>query len=149
MNEDAIEMVTNALAERIKTTTGADVFVDGAKLGVTPGSFELPCGTEAKLSIKKPTFVAADRSITPAADQPNKLVLKLAKMMASLKVTSAPAGATIMTGGKSLGVTPTTIKLPWGEPVTLTLTKPGFATDVEKTTPRPGATIRVTLKKKK
>ena len=135
--------------EIASTPPGAEIMLGDTKLGVTPGSFELPCGSEAKLSIKKATFTTADRSITPAPDQPNKLVLKLTKLIVSLKVTSTPAGATITSGGKSLGVTPTTIKLPMGDAATLTLTKPGFATHVEKTTARPGATIRVTLKKKK
>ena len=56
--------------------------------------------------------------------------------MFSVKVTSTPAGATITAGGKSMGVTPTTIKLPGFEPTSITLTKPGFAPETSRVTPK-------------
>jgi len=138
------------IVEVTTTPAGADVLVGKQKLGVTPGSFELPCGSEAKLTIKKASYATADRMIKPAADQPNKLVVKLPRQSSQVKVTSSPPGATVKGGGKTLGVTPTTIQLPAGEPTTLTLTKPGFQSDSERVTPKPnGSSLHVTLKKKR
>jgi hypothetical protein len=132
------------------TPTGADVYLDKRKLGTTPTSFELPCATEAKLTLRKKSFPNTNKSFTPVAGKANKLTIKLAKAMLQVKVTSTPAGATITAGGKSLGVTPTTIKLPGFEPTALTLTKPGFAPDTQRVNPKQNNTSHhVTLKKGK
>jgi hypothetical protein len=130
------------------TPTGADVYVDKQKLGTTPTAFELPCGTEAKLTLRKKSFPNTNRSFTPVAGKANQVVIKLAKTMFQVKVTSTPAGATITAGGKSLGVTPTTIKLPGFEATALTLTKPGFAAETQRVNPKQNnASHHVTLKK--
>lgn len=130
--------------------SGADVYVDKQKLATTPGKIELPCGVEARLSLRKKSYPNTVRSFTPAADKSNRVLIKLSKPMVSVKVTSMPAGATIMAGGKSLGVTPTTIKLPANEATSLTLTKPGFASDTQRVSPKQNnATHHVMLKKGK
>jgi hypothetical protein len=129
---------------------GADVLLAATKLGTTPGTFELPCGAESKLTLKKSRFLNTARTVKPAAGKPNKILVKLGKQMFQVKVTSTPAGATITAGGKSMGVTPTTIKLPGYEPTSITLTKPGFAKDVTRVTPKSNnASHRVVLKKGK
>ncbi|HEX5059471.1 MAG TPA: PEGA domain-containing protein [Kofleriaceae bacterium] len=129
--------------------TGADIYVDSKKLGTTPDTIDLPCGTESKLSLKKKSFPNTLRAFTPTAGKANKLLIKLTRTLVSVKVTSTPAGATITAGGKSMGVTPTTIKLPQGEPTAITLSKPGYAKDTQKVSPRSGASHHVTLKKGK
>jgi hypothetical protein len=132
------------------TPPGADVYLDKQKLGTTPGSFALPCGTESKLSLRKKSFPNTLRAFTPNADKPNKLSVTLSKPTFSVKVTSTPAGATITAGGKTMGVTPTTIKLPGFTPTALTLTKFGYTTDTSRVTPKQNnASHHVTLKKGK
>jgi hypothetical protein len=128
--------------------TGADVLLGKRKLGTTPGSFELPCGTESTLTLKKTKFVATTKSITPSADKTNKLAVKLGKVMFSMKVTSTPAGATITVGGKNAGVTPATVKVPGFEASSITIAKSGFASDTSKVTAKSnGQSHHVTLKK--
>ena len=84
------------------------------------------------------------------AGKANRVLIKLAKPQFQVKVTSTPAGATITAGGKSLGVTPTTIKLPGFESTALTLTKPGFAPDTQRVNPKQNnASHHVTLKRGK
>jgi hypothetical protein len=127
--------------------TAADVYLAKAKIGVTPMAFELPCGTESVLTLKKVKFTATDKAITPAAGKANKVTVKLGVPMFSLKVTSTPSGATITIAGKSAGVTPTTVKVPSGVS-TITLSKPGYASDVEKVNAKAnGQSHHVTLKK--
>jgi PEGA domain-containing protein len=64
-------------------------------------------------------------------------------------VTSTPEGATITVGGKVVGITPTTIKLPAFAPTTITLTKEGFLPDTQKLAPRANNVAHsVTLKKR-
>jgi hypothetical protein len=127
---------------------GADIYVDQQKLGTAPRTIELPCGTETKLTLKKKSFPTTPRLVTPVAGKANKLVVKLAKTLFSVKVTSTPAGATITSGKKSVGVTPTTIKLPAYEASSITLKKPGYAPDTQRVNPKRNNTSHhVTLKK--
>jgi len=128
--------------------TGADVYLAKTKLGTTPGTFDLPCGAPSTLSLKKPKFLATDKTFTPSADKPTKVVVKLGKTMLSLKVTSSPSGATITINGKSAGVTPATVKVAGFEANTITLSKPGFAKDTQRVTPKNnGQAHHVVLKK--
>ncbi|HUS27803.1 MAG TPA: PEGA domain-containing protein [Kofleriaceae bacterium] len=128
--------------------TGADIYLAKAKVGTTPFSLELPCGTAATLTLKKARFLATDRTFTPSAVKANKITIKLGKTMFSLKVTSNPSGATITIGGKSAGVTPTTVKVAAFESSAITLSKPGFATDTQRVTPKQnGQAHHVVLKK--
>jgi hypothetical protein len=116
-------------------------------LGTTPGKFELPCGVETKLYVRKDRFIGTIKTVTATAETP-PVVIKLAPAVFSVKVTSTPSGATITVGGKSMGVTPTTIKLPAFATSTITITKDGFAPDSEKVAPRVNnAAHHVTLKK--
>ncbi|NVB83823.1 MAG: PEGA domain-containing protein [Kofleriaceae bacterium] len=127
---------------------GADVLLDSNKLGTTPGTFELPCGTESKLTLKKTRFLSTPRTIKPSSTKTNKVLVKLNKQTFQVKVTSTPAGATITAGGRSMGVTPTTIRLPGYEPTAITLTKPGYSKDVGRVTPKGNNTSHhVVLKK--
>lgn len=127
---------------------GADVYIDGKKLGTTPGTFELPCGTQEKLSLRKSRFANTIKSFTPLAGKPNKLTVRLRRDLFQVKVTSTPAGATITARGRQLGVTPTTIKLPAYDTTSITLTKSGYTTETSRVTPRSNnGSHHVTLKK--
>ena len=115
---------------------GADVYQADKKLGTTPLSLEMPCGVEAKVTLRKAKFINTARSFTPADGKANKVVVKLAKTTFTLKVTSSPAGATISVGGRSMGVTPAQIRLPAYESVAILVSKPGFAADSKTVTPK-------------
>jgi hypothetical protein len=134
--------------EVASTPPGADVIVDKTVLGQTPNTFQLPCGTEVKLLVKKSKFIGVTKSVTPGPDTA-PIKVTLAAAVFSVKVTSTPAGATITVGGKQMGVTPTTIKIPAFASSTITLTKDGFQPDTQKLAPRQNnLPYHVTLKKK-
>src|SRR5205823_4062296 len=106
---------------------GAEVTIDETTvLGTAPGTFPLPCGTETKLVLRKQRYANATKAVTPTAEG-EKVTIHLPRVAFQVKVTSAPAGATITVGGKVVGVTPTTIKLPAFETSTITLAKDGFS----------------------
>jgi hypothetical protein len=127
---------------------GADVYLDKQKLGTTPAKLELPCGAETKVSLRKAKFANTVRAFTPQTGKPNKFIYKLIRNTFSVKITSTPSGATIKAGGKTVGVTPTTIKLPAFESSSITLIKAGFSTDTQKVAPRQNnVSHHVTLKK--
>jgi hypothetical protein len=127
---------------------GADVLLGKQKLGTAPGTFELPCGSESKLTLRKRSFTKEVRSFTPSPAKSNQLVVRLGRHMISVKVTSTPAGATITAGGRSVGVTPTTIRLPASGSSTIRLTKPGYAAETKRLSVRQKkGTVHVTLKR--
>ncbi len=127
---------------------GADVLLGKQKLGTAPGTFELPCATKTKVTLRKRAYATTVRAFTPIANRANKLVVRLGRNTFSVKVTSTPAGATIKLGRRSMGVTPTTIRLPAHDTSTIKLTKPGYATVTQRITPkRNNSSQHVTLKR--
>ncbi|MGE5186086.1 MAG: PEGA domain-containing protein, partial [Acidobacteriota bacterium] len=120
--------------EVMTSPPGAQIFDEHKPLGTTPATLELPCGVEAKLTVHKSGFFSNQKIVKPGID--SKLEVSLVRAIFSMKVTSMPAGATITVGGKSMGVTPTTIKLPAYTPATITVTKDGYAPDTQKVSPR-------------
>jgi PEGA domain len=72
----------------------------------------------------------------------------LPKPMFSVKVSSTPPGATITVAGKNVGITPTTVRLVAFEVSTLTLTRDGYATELQRITPKTNnQTVHANLKK--
>jgi len=130
------------------TPPGADVYLDSKKLGATPLDTQLPCGIEAKLTLKKAKFINTAKSFTPVDGKGNKVVVKLAKTTFNVKVTSSPAGATITVGGRSMGVTPASIRLPAFEAAAIIVSKPGFKTDSKTVTPKNNNTSHHVILKK-
>ena len=125
---------------------GAQIADEATTLGTTPTTLSLPCGVEAKLTIRKSGFFTNQKTIKPGTD--NKLEVALVRAVFSVKVTSMPAGATITIAGKPAGVTPTTIKVPAFSASTITVTKDGYASDTQKIAPRSNNTAHhVTLKR--
>ena len=131
------------------TPTGAEIVRDKEVIGTTPADLVLPCNEAVKLVFRKARFANAGRTITPKPEGV-KLRVPLARAMLSVKVTSAPPGATIFLEGKSLGVTPGVIKLPAFESSTLLISKPGFANENQRITPKQNnQAVHVTLKKRR
>jgi hypothetical protein len=128
--------------------SGAEILGRAAKvIGTTPQKVALPCGTKVELTIRKGRLAPVTRTITPTAAGV-KLRVALVKQIVQVKVSSTPAGATITLNGRSLGVTPTTVKVPAFEPSTLIIAKDGYATGTEKVSPKvSGGSVHATLKK--
>lgn len=139
---------STCFAEVSSVPTGAQIVLDRTNvIGTTPRKVALPCGDKVELLIRKRRLVPATRSITPTPEGV-KLKVALAKQMYLVKVSSTPSGATVTMNGKSLGVTPTTVKLPAFEASTLALSKDGHATATAKVTPRSnGAAVHTALTK--
>jgi hypothetical protein len=134
-------------ADVSSTPSGAEIVVDDAVLGTTPQAVPLPCGAPVDLEIRKAHLVAVTRTVTPAPGHV-KVRVALTKQLALIKVSSAPEGATVTLNGRSLGVTPTTVKVPALESSTLTITKPGYETQTERVSPRSsGTSVRVQLRR--
>jgi serine/threonine protein kinase len=70
----------------------------------------IPAGREAVVEVRKSGFKRSDMKITAAAGaEPLRRNVKLDVLQFSLQVGSEPKGASIVLGGKEMGVTPATV----------------------------------------
>lgn len=131
-----VATATDCTVDVATVPAGVEVSLDKTVLGTTPFQATLPCGVESRLTFKKTRFVTATRAVTPKSEGQKPLKVALAKVTFTVKVSSSPAGATILLGTKSLGVTPAAVKLPAFETSTLTIKKDGYQPDTQKITPK-------------
>ena len=125
----------------------AEVTIGSDAKGPTPVTVTVPCGAAQKITLKKARYQTMTRDVTP---KPNAKPIRiaLARTTFTVKVSSSPPGATVTLGGKTLGMTPTTVKVPAFEASTLKIAKDGYAPEMQKVTPKNNASsISVTLKK--
>lgn len=127
---------------------GADIVIDQTTvIGTTPQRVSLPCGREVELVIRKPRLVQVARAVTPTPEGA-PVQVTLGGQSVPVKVSSTPPGATVTLNGKSLGVTPTIVKLPAFETSMLVIARDGYEPESEKVTPKAGgATVHSALKK--
>jgi hypothetical protein len=91
--------------------------------------------------------VPATHTITPTPAG-TAVQFVLVRQTFLVKVSSNPPGATVTLGGKSLGVTPTMIKVPAFESSTLSIAKDGYEIETEKVAPKTnGTAVHSVLKK--
>jgi len=97
--------------------------------------------------IRKARLLSTTRTVTPTPEGA-KLRVALVHPTFQVRVSSNPPGATITLNGKSLGVTPTTVKVPAFEASTLTLTKEGYVPEAEQVAPKSnGVSVNAALRK--
>ncbi len=143
-----VPVAKECFVEVTSVPPGAEVLRDTAVLGTTPAKVPLPCGDEVKLTIRKLRFASMIRPAT-ATEEGSKLRVLLQKLMFSIKVSSQPAGASVSLNGKSVAVTPSTMKIPAFELATITFSKDGYAVESFKVTPKQNnQTVHAQLKKK-
>jgi hypothetical protein len=133
----------------VTSPTEAAIFDDhNLRLGTSPAQVKVPCG-QTRLILRKDTYAETMRAVTATTGATAKLRAALVHASLSVKVSSTPAGATVSVGGKSKGVTPTTMQLPMLEASTIVFMKDGFATESEKIVPRQAnQAVHVQLKRK-
>ena len=98
-----VRAVTNITSE----PTGAEIFVDGQSRGRTPLHLDLPARSH-ELSAHLDGWRDQQQKIDVVAQRDNAMHFVFAN--GSVKITSAPGGATVMANGKDLGQTPLVIE---------------------------------------
>jgi PEGA domain len=127
---------------------GAEIVLDQASvIGTTPQRIALPCGHPVELLVRKPHLVPSTHTITPTPEGA-AVQFVLVRQTFLVKVSSTPPGATVTLGSKSLGVTPTMVKVPAFESSTLSIAKDGYETESETVAPRGNGTAVHTVLKK-
>ncbi|AJC73629.1 hypothetical protein AJ81_04750 [Pseudothermotoga hypogea DSM 11164 = NBRC 106472] len=87
------------------TPPGAQIFLDGSFIGVSPIQIEVQPGQHTVLATM-PGYSAAQQSFTVAPGETKTINLVLNPEQATLKVFSSPAGASIYVNGQYRGVAP-------------------------------------------
>lgn len=109
--------------------SGAMAFVDDKEAGTTPLAVELEAGRH-RLLLKKDGYEDLQRLIDDGVLQPRK-PLTMRQKPGTLKIRTAPSGASVLHGRQLLGTTPVLITtLPKGEHP-ITLKKHGYETEEE------------------
>jgi hypothetical protein len=85
---------------------GAQVLLDGARLGDTPWSGAVGVGRHALVVRSRDGRRGHAEEILVAASDKTRVVARLVKLQGKLTITTTPPGAAILLDGKPLGVTP-------------------------------------------
>jgi formylglycine-generating enzyme required for sulfatase activity len=115
----------------------ANVSIDGEFRGRTPFTVRLTPGRTHDLTLTKPGYETATRSLSVAADSGRKLEIELVPQYGEVQVASTPAGADVLVDGERRAATPATLTLT-GVSHEIEIRQAGFATATQKVTPRPG-----------
>jgi hypothetical protein len=97
------------------STAGAEIFVDGEKIGVVPlsGPWPLPLG-EHTIKVVKPGFAPLIDVVTIKKKAPTKVEAELVPISGVLKVTANVDKAKVFVYGKFVGEAPCTVETPVG-----------------------------------
>ena len=129
------------------TPSGADILIDGTLAGVTPATVSVACAP-SKVTFRKKGMPSDVKSFKPTK-KGITVVGHLSRLMFTVKVTSQPSGATIAVNGKSIGKTPSAVKVPAFQTVSIGVNKDGYAPLKQPLTAKEdGTAIRFTLKKR-
>ncbi len=117
---------------------GAEIWIDGEKKGITPQSFELDSG-QYSLELRHKDFLPYEKEFFVDANQPINLpVLELFTNPSHLVITSTPSKAIVEIAGEEQGITPFTLRLSPNIEHNITLSKPGFRSNQQTVTLKPG-----------
>jgi eukaryotic-like serine/threonine-protein kinase len=113
----------SAVTKITSDPAGAEIFVDGTSRGRTPLRLEMPARTH-ELIARLDGWPDEQQKIDVDAQRENAAHFVFAN--GSVKITSAPGGATVITNGKELGQTPLVIEEVKPGDVTYELRLPGY-----------------------
>lgn len=126
---------------------GADVIIDGDRVGTTPWTGQLPVdhtflNGAVDVELRKDGYETVTRRLQ--LDPPESHTIRMQKIHKPITVTSAPSGATVFIDGEKVGKTPVSRNY-WVETShTITVKKTGFGTE-RRTGVSPKATVQVDL----
>ena len=134
-----IELIPNWAEVTIKSKpANAEVWINGAKKGVTPLVLDLTAGDYA-LELQHDDYIAYTSDFSVKANEPLKLPLaELFTNPSHVVITSTPPKAIVSISGLEKGITPLTIELNPNMQHTLNLTKAGFKNSQHTISLKPG-----------
>ena len=89
--------------------SGAEILIDGQKLGITPFQGDITAGTH-QLELRKALYYPSVSTFTLKEGETQNIPNTLKPRFGFIAVTSSPSGANVTLDGKAFGVTPITIR---------------------------------------
>jgi hypothetical protein len=129
---------------------GAAILLDGVAKGSTPKTISGILPGVHTLSLAKEGYAPYERNITISAGKPVVVTAKLTPLYGSLRIQSAPQGASVLLNGTDAGVTPLVIANLVPGTYTVSLSKTGYQASNQTATVVAGQekVLFVTLTKK-
>ena len=137
------DLAANFAQVTVNSLNGADIYLNGSRVGTTRYSEELTPGLydfEARLASHR----TVSRQVEVEANKPQTITLNPTPIYGSLDVVTEPMDATVTINGKGYGLTPTTIDRLLVGSYNVELTKSGYAAETQTVTIREGQTSTVT-----
>ena len=137
------DLAANFAQVTVNSLNGADIYLNGSRVGTTRYSEELTPGLydfEARLASHR----TVSRQVEVEANKPQTITLNPTPIYGSLDVVTEPMDATVTINGKGYGLTPTTIDRLLVGSYSVELTKSGYAAETQMVTIREGQTSTVT-----
>jgi len=125
--------------------SGAEVFVDGARLGSTPVTLELEAG-ERQVGLRLRGHNEWRDTVTVLANRAQTLPpVTLTLADGRVELVTDPVGAAVSVDGAFRGQTPVTLRLSPGRPHSISLSKPGFESFTRELSVEAGSAQRLSL----
>ena len=128
--------LTGKLAVRSQPAQ-ARIFIDGKDYGQTPATVSLPAGKHV-LVLQKDRFASARKSVEVVPRQTQSVQLTL-KPLATLLITTEPAGAQIEINGQAKGQSPLNLDVPPDSTLSIRIQKTNYENVTQTVTLKPGA----------
>jgi len=144
-----VEVELESVCGGLKVTSkpaGADVYLEGKKIGTTPFAGNGIRKGSKKLELKKDYYFKAKRNIEITALETSEVAIELEAGYGNLRVSSNPVGASVYLNGKKIGQTPFTKKRIKKGSYKLELRKECFASLKKTLKIKPLETVKTSLK---
>ncbi|RLD12663.1 hypothetical protein DRI50_08820, partial [candidate division KSB1 bacterium] len=115
----------------------ARIFIDGKDYGQTPATVSLPAGKHV-LVLQKDRFASARKSVEVVPRQTQSVQLTL-QPLATLLITTEPAGAQIEINGQAKGQSPLNLDVPPDSTLSIRIQKTNYENVTQTVTLKPGA----------
>jgi hypothetical protein len=110
----------------ISTPGGADVYLDGKKVGVTPLKLKSIVTGDHVLKVVKEFFQPKEMDFRIDKGEDNRVQVQLDKAEVEVRLTSNPPEAIVYVSGKPTGKTPLLLKVSLDKEINVKLAKEGF-----------------------
>ncbi|MGQ9608101.1 MAG: PEGA domain-containing protein [bacterium] len=110
----------------ISVPSGAEVYLNNQKMGITPVKLDSVLVAEHILTIKKNFYQTITTNINVRKGEENRFTFNLSKAEIEIKIDSNPPQSTVYRYGEILGQTPVVLKMMLDQEITIRLAKEGF-----------------------
>jgi formylglycine-generating enzyme required for sulfatase activity len=142
---DIVLREADAQLELVSQPPGAQVSLGTEYRGVTPLTLSIPSGETHELTLFKPGYDVAVRSVELAPGETGALDVRLKARLGIIELVTEPEGARLEIDGRPSGSATQRLTLV-AVPHRLVITKDGYAAHETQVTPREGASQRVEVR---